>query len=57
MEKYKYDFRPLLSEIDINTIGLKDLVKVVEGLSVNWLVEDNKEMPFPDNWITLDMLQ
>ena len=53
MKKYKYDFRPLLSEIDINTIGLKDLVKVVEGLSVNWLVEDNKEMPFPDNWITL----
>ena len=53
MEKYKYDFRPLLSEIDINTIGLKDLVRVVEGLSVNWLVEDNKEMPFPNNWITL----
>ena len=32
MRKYKLDFSSLLSGVDKNTVGLKDMVKLIDGL-------------------------
>ena len=45
MGKYRFKFDSLLSGIDTNTVGLKDLVKLIDGLSLNQSV-GNKEEPF-----------
>ena len=46
MRKYKFDFGSLISGVDKNTVGLKDLVKLIDGLSINMLAGDYKELPF-----------
>ena len=46
MRKYKFDFGSLISGVDKNTVGLKDLVKLIDGLSLNMLAGDYKELPF-----------
>jgi len=46
MGKYKFDFSSLLSGVDKNTVGLKDLVKLIDGLSLNQVIGNNKEAPF-----------
>ena len=46
MRKYKFDFDSLISGVDKNTVGLKDLVKLIDGLSLNMLSGDYKELPF-----------
>ena len=46
MGKYKFDFSSLLSGIDKNTVGLKDMVKLIDGLSLNQVVGNNNEAPF-----------
>ena len=46
MRKYKFDFDSLISGVDKNTVGLKDLVKLIDGLSINMLAGDYKELPF-----------
>ena len=43
MEKYKFDFDSLISSIDKNTVGLKDLVKLIDGLSLNEVAEETQE--------------
>ena len=43
MRKYKFDFSSLLSGIDTKTVGLKDLVKLIDGLSLNQVAGDYKE--------------
>ena len=46
MRKYKFDFDSLISGVDKNTVGLKDLVKLIDGLSLNQVAGDYKELPF-----------
>ena len=46
MRKYKLDFSSLLSGVDKNTVGLKDMVKLIDGLSLNQVAGDYKELPF-----------
>ena len=46
MGKYKFDFSSLLSGIDKNAVGLKDLVKLIDGLSLNQVIGNNNEAPF-----------
>ena len=46
MRKYKFDFGSLISGIDKNTVGLKDLVKLIDGLSLNQVIDNNTEAPF-----------
>jgi len=46
MGKYEFDFDSLISGVDKNTVGLKDLVKLIDGLSLNMLAGDYKELPF-----------
>ena len=46
MMKYKFDFDSLISGIDTKTVGLKDLVKLIDGLSLNQVIGNNKEAPF-----------
>ena len=46
MGKYKFDFSSLSSGIDTKTVGLKDLVKLIDGLSLNQVVGNNIEGPF-----------
>ena len=46
MGKYEFDFGSLISGIDRNTVCLKDLVKLIDGLSLNQVVGNNKEAPF-----------
>ena len=52
MRKYKFDFGSLISGVDKNTVGLKDLVKLIDGLSINMLAGDYKELPFSSKAIT-----
>ena len=46
MRKYKFDFGSLISGVDKNTVGLKDLVKLIDGLSLNQVIDNNTEAPF-----------
>ena len=46
MRKYKFDFGSLISGVDKNTVGLKDMVKLIDGLSLNQVVGNNTEAPF-----------
>ena len=46
MREYKFDFSSLLSGIDTKTVGLKDLVKLIDGLSLNQVIGNNAEAPF-----------
>ena len=46
MGKYEFDFGSLISGVDKNTVGLKDLVKLIDGLSLNQVIGNNKEAPF-----------
>ena len=46
MSKYEFDFGSLISGVDKNTVGLKDLVKLIDGLSLNQVIGNNKEAPF-----------
>ena len=46
MRKYRFKFDLLLSGVDKNTVGLKDLVKFIDGLSLNQVAGDYKEVPF-----------
>ena len=46
MRKYKFDFGSLISDVDKNTVGLKDLVKLIDGLSLNQVIGNNNEAPF-----------
>ena len=46
MRKYKFDFDSLISGVDKNTVGLKDLVKLIDGLSLNQVIGNNNEAPF-----------
>ena len=46
MGKYEFDFSTLLSGVDKNTVGLKDMVKLIDGLSLNQVAGDYKELPF-----------
>ena len=39
MGKYEFDFGSLISGVDKNTVGLKDLVELTDGLSLNKLAE------------------
>ena len=41
MRKYKFDFGSLISGVDKNTVGLKDLVKLIDGLSLNQVIDNN----------------
>jgi len=43
MGKYEFDFGSLISGIDKNTVGLKDLVKLIDGLSLNEVAEETQE--------------
>ena len=43
MRKYKFDFDSLISGVDKNTVGLKDLVKLIDGLSLNQVIGNNKK--------------
>lgn len=52
MRKYKFDFSALLSGIDKNTVGLKDMVKLIDGLSLNQVIDNNTEAPFLSNATT-----
>ena len=52
MRKYKFDFGSLISGVDKNTVGLKDLVKLIDGLSINMLAGDYKEVPFSNKATT-----
>ena len=45
-EKYKFDFDSLTSSVDKNTVGLKDLVMLIDGLSLNQVVGNNTKAPF-----------
>ena len=45
MGKYEFDFGSLISGIDTNTLSLKDLVKLIDGLSLNKVAGDYKEVP------------
>ena len=46
MGKYEFDFSSLLSGIATKTVWLKDLVKLIDGLSFNQVAGDYKELPF-----------
>ena len=46
MGKYEFDFSSLLSGIATKTVWLKDLVKLIDGLSLNQVAGDYKELPF-----------
>jgi len=46
MGKYRFKFDSLLSGIDTKTVGLKDLVKLIDGLSLNQVAGDYKDLPF-----------
>ena len=52
MGKYKFKFDSLLSGIDTKTVGLKDLVKLIDGLSLNQVAGDYKDLPFSSKAIT-----
>ena len=46
MRKYKFDFSSLLSGVDKNTVGLKDMVNLIDSLSLNQVIGNNTEAPF-----------
>ena len=46
MRKYKFDFSSLLSGVDKNTVGLKDIVNLIDSLSLNQVIGNNTEAPF-----------
>ena len=52
MGKYEFDFGSLISGIDTNTLSLKDLVKLIDGLSLNKVAGDYKEVPFSNKATT-----
>lgn len=52
MGKYEFDFGSLISGVDKNTVGLKDLVKLIDSLSLNQVIGNNTEAPFSNKATT-----
>jgi len=46
MGKYEFDFGSLISGVDKNTVGLKDMVNLIDSLSLNQVIGNNTEAPF-----------
>lgn len=52
MGKYEFDFGSLISGVDKNTVGLKDMVNLIDSLSLNQVIGNNTEAPFSNKATT-----